>query len=334
MNLKNIEKVLKDEPSYRLKQIQQAVFLDLIDNWEQATTLSKKLRQELAQACPLTIKAHALTSSNGQVIKALIELNDGNKIETVLMRHQDQRNTICVSAQVGCALGCKFCATGKLGLTRNLTADEILMQVVYFNRYLKPQQQKITNIVFMGMGEPFLNYDNVMTAIRFLNSPQGFNIGARKISISTSGIVPGIKQLTQENLQINLAISLHAPNDELRSRLMPINRKYNLNKLFTAIDYYKEITNRQVMFEYMLIKDINDTQECMQELATLMHQPLSIVNLIRYNPTEIFQPSSGKQMKRFKDYLEKHGVKVTQRYEFGQDIKAACGQLAGEQKHN
>jgi len=328
MNLKNLGKILKDEPSYRFKQAQRAVFLDLIEDWEQATTLSKDLRIKLNKECLLTINAQIQTSHDRQVVKALIELEDGNRIETVLMRHQDQRNTICVSTQVGCALGCKFCATGKLGFTRNLTSGEILLQVIYFNRYLKQFKQKISNVVFMGMGEPFLNYENVMEAIKILNSPDGFNIGARKISISTSGIITGIRKLAEENLQINLAISLHSADDRLRSILMPINKKYNLEKLFTAIHYYTQQTNRQVMFEYMLIKDVNDSLEHARQLANLMRQPLYLVNLIRYNPTAEFQPATGKQVKRFKEYLEKHGVKVTQRHEFGQDIKAACGQLA------
>lgn len=329
MNLKKIEEILVHEPSYRLRQVQQAIFLDLIEDWEQVTTLSKNLRQQLKLVCPLLIKAQILVGHDERVIKALIELEDGHKIESVLMRHTGQRNTVCVSTQVGCALGCKFCATGKLGLSRNLTDDEIIAQIIYFNRYLKQFGQRVSNAVFMGMGEPFLNYTAVLAAIKILNSPSAFKIGARKISISTAGIVPGIKQLAQEPLQLNLAISLHAADDKLRSSLMSINRKYNLSQLFKAVEDYVRQTNRQVMFEYMLIKDINDSLADAEQLAVLMHHPLYVVNLIRYNPTESFQPASSQQTKRFKEYLEKQGVKVTQRYEFGQDIKAACGQLAG-----
>ena len=215
-----------------------------------------------------------------------------------------------------------------MGFKRDLTVSEILEQVLFVARFLKKQNQKITNIVYMGMGEPFLNYDNVMQSIKILNDHNGFNLGARRISISTSGIVEGILKLANEDLQVNLAVSLHATNDVLRQELMPVANKYLLKDIFKAVDEYIKKTNRQVMFEYMLIKDVNDSLENARELVKLMKNKLYMVNLIRYNPTESFEPSNPEQIKKFKTILEKHHIAFTQRQEFGQDIKAACGQLA------
>lgn len=303
--------------------------------------------------------AKPFVSKDKNTIKALITLKDGLKIETVLMRHKprsrasslrgkDKRNTICVSSQIGCPLACTFCATGKMGFKRNLEAWEIVEQVLFFARYLKKINEKVTNIVFMGMGEPFLNYDNVIGAIKILNDKEGFNLGARHFSISTVGIVEGIEKLAKEELQINLAISLHAPDDELRLKLMPINKKYPIKKILNAVDDYIKKTRRRVMFEYIMIENLNDSEEHAEKLAKLMKKPLYFVNLISYNFTRlrptctevsagkqgfggqagIFKPSSPSSIKRFKEILEKEGVAVTQRYRFGQDIKGACGQLA------
>ncbi|MFH1890898.1 MAG: 23S rRNA (adenine(2503)-C(2))-methyltransferase RlmN [Candidatus Kuenenbacteria bacterium] len=331
MNISNLKNILKTEPKYRLKQAKQAIFLDLIENWDDNSTLPKQLREILKQECPLEINAGVFISKNKKVIKAVITLEDKNKIETVLMKHQGNHNTVCVSTQVGCALGCKFCATGQMGFMRNLTVSEILEQVIFFARYLKRNKNRISNIVFMGMGEPFLNYDNTMSAIRRLNSKEDFNIGARKISISTSGIIDGIKKIADENLQINLAISLHAPNDKLRNKIMPINKKYAIDKILSAVDQYILKTNRKVMFEYLLIKNVNDSRQCAEQLAIIMKKPLYMVNLIRCNYTDTtFQPSSKLALEKFKKILERKGINTTERREFGQDIKAACGQLAGK----
>lgn len=321
MNLALIEKKLENQPKYRIKQVHKLIFQDLIEDWDKASVLPLALREELKECCPLSIK-HKMFDE-GNTLKALIELEDGLKIESVLMKHTDNRSTVCVSSQVGCPLACSFCATGTMGLKRNLTAEEILMQVLLF-----AQVSKITNIVFMGMGEPFLNYDNVMSAINILNSAEYFNIGARKISVSTSGIVEGIEKFTNEDLQVNLSISLHAPNDELRSKLMPVNKKYSLHKVLEAVDKYILKTKRKVMFEYLMIKGENDSLECAKQLALLMKKPLYMVNLIVYNPTGKFKASDSKTIKKFKEYLEKEGIFTTQRYEFGRGIKAACGQLA------
>lgn len=329
MDISCIEEKINNEPKYRLKQLRKLVFQDLIEDWDKATTLSLELRNSLKNDCSLEIKRKLFESADKNTVKALIELKDGAKIETVLMKHTDKRSTVCVSSQVGCPIGCLFCATGKLGFNRNLTTSEIVEQVLLFSRYLG-KKGKVTNVVFMGMGEPFLNYSNVMSAIKTLNDPDCFNIGIRKISISTSGIIQGIQKLTNENLQVNLAISLHAPNDELRNKLMPINKNYPLNNVLLAVNDYIKKTKRKVMFEYVMIRGVNDTIECARELAKIMKKPLYMVNLIVYNPTGEFKASDTKTIKRFKEYLESQRIYTTQRYEFGRDVKAACGQLAGK----
>ncbi|MFA5013857.1 MAG: 23S rRNA (adenine(2503)-C(2))-methyltransferase RlmN [Candidatus Paceibacterota bacterium] len=335
MILEKLEKLLADEPPFRLTQAKRAVFHELIEDWDKATNLSLALREKLKKECSLEIKNKIFVSNDKNSIKALVELKDGKKIETVLMLHSDKRATICVSSQVGCPLGCLFCATGQMGFVRNLAVGEILEQILLFCRYLKNNykpRRSATNIVFMGMGEPFLNYENVWKAIDIINDKDGFNIGARKISISTAGIVEGIKKMANEKLQINLSISLHAPTDELRETIMPIAKKYPLKKLMKAIDSYIVKTSRKVMFEYLMIKGVNDTMENAEQLTKLVNKPLYMVNLIAYNPTGKFKSSDKKTIKTFKDYLEKRGIFTTQRYEFGQDIAAACGQLATENK--
>ncbi len=364
-----IEQILANEPPFRLKQVKKAIFSDLIDSWDKATTLSKDLRQKLAEAYPIPeIKLEKLlTSKDGQTEKALFILDDGSKIETVLMEHEDSRRTVCLSSQAGCAMGCQFCATGQRGFKRNLTPLEIVGQVMFFARHLKKSSSakasedkaKITNVVIMGMGEPFLNYDNVLDAIRILNDKDGFGLGARHISISTCGIVEGIEKLAEEPLQINLAISLHAPNNELRQKLMPINKQYPIEKVLAAVDDYIKKTKRRVMFEYLLIGGVNDSEVQAEELGKLLVHSLPagnqknfarddrgfyFVNLISFNPAGNyeFKPTPGRsgsekpsgskswKIKKFKEVLETLGVAVTQRYRFGKEIKAACGQLAGE----
>ncbi len=216
-----------------------------------------------------------------------------------------------------------------MGFKRNLEVFEIVEQVIFFARYLKKKTEKITNVVFMGMGEPFLNYENVISAIKILNDKEGFNLGARKFSISTVGITEGIEKLAEEKLQINLAISLHASSNKLRSELIPATKKYPIEKILKSVDDYIKKTKKRVMFEYLMIKNLNDSDESGKELAFLMKKPLYFVNLISYNPTGDFQPSSKERIKSFKNILEKKGVLVTERYRFGREIKAACGQLAG-----
>ncbi len=362
MDFKKIEKILEQEPGFRIKQAKKAIFQDLAGDWDEITTLPQDLRQKLSRKFPIEeLKAEKiLTSTDNQTIKVLFELKDGFKIESVLMRHgsknpsilkssglkgslQVSRNTVCVSSQVGCAMNCQFCATSQLGFKRNLDAGEIVEQVLYFARWLKKEktrlrqgfgETRVTNVVFMGMGEPLLNYANVLEAIKILNDKDGFNLGSRHISISTCGIIEGIKKLAKEPLQVNLAISLHAPNNELRSKLMPINKAYSIEKVLKAVDDYIEKTRRRVMFEYLMIDGVNDSEAQAEELAKLLKKPLYFVNLISFNPIghSEFKPSSGWKIKQFKETLEKAGINVTQRHRFGKEIKAACGQLVGTNK--
>ena len=353
MDIKKIEKVLEKEPAFRLKQVKKAIFGDLVGGWNEVTTLSQALRQKLAESCPLLeLEAEkVLTSKDDQTVKALFRLKDGLKIESVLMKHEDGamrlkphlplisslqeeiscRRTVCVSSQAGCAMHCQFCATGQQGFKRNLSSSEIIDQIIFFSRLLKETKERVSNIVFMGMGEPFLNYQNVLEAIRILNDKDGLNIGSRHISISTCGVTEGIKKLAEEKLQVNLAISLNASNNELRTKLMPINKDYPVEKILAAVEDYVKQTKRKVMFEYLMIDGVNDSPAQARELTKLLKKPLYFVNLISFNPVghSIFKPSAGKKIKIFKETLEKAGVQVTQRHRFGKEIKAACGQLAG-----
>ncbi|TSC96610.1 MAG: putative dual-specificity RNA methyltransferase RlmN [Parcubacteria group bacterium Athens0714_26] len=330
MDLIKFQELFKKQAGYRLGQAKKSLYQELIQNWQEAKALPLILKEELNEKCPIDILAETFISKDKNTIKALVTLEDGLKIETVLIRHKDRRNTVCVSSQVGCAMNCSFCATGKLGFKRNLEVWEIIEQVLFFARYLKKIGERVSNVVFMGMGEPFLNYQNVIEAIKILNDEDGFNLGARHFSISTAGIIEGIEKLAKEKLQINLAVSLHAPDDKLRLELMPINKSYPIRKVLNAVDDYIKKTRRRVMFEYLMIKDINDSEKQAKTLAKLMKKYLYFVNLISYNFTGIFEPSSPSRIKRFKEILEQEGVAVTQRHGFGQDIEGACGQLAGK----
>ena len=284
MDLSNLDKVLEGEPKYRVKQAKEAVYKNFISDWSEATFFSKELRDKLNKECPLEIKADVLVSKKEDSVKARITLKDGFMIESVLMRHEDGRNTVCVSSQVGCPLGCLFCATGKMGFKRSLTAGEIIEQAIFFSRYLKKitlsevegSTLHVTNVTYMGMGEPFLNYDNVLESVRIFNDAKYFNIGVRSISISTAGIIEGIKKLSDEGLHVNLAISLHAPNNELRKELMPIARKYSLGEVLKAVDEYIEKTKRKVMFEYVLIKNV--TVNSIQTLCVFKSSIKPVVN--------------------------------------------------------
>lgn len=332
MDILIIEKFLSDneKPKYRLKQIKKAVFGDLIESWRKATVLPEELRLTLEKEFPIfgPELASSLESKNKDSIKAFFRLKDDNIIESVLIRHKNERNTICVSSQVGCVMGCDFCATGKMGLKRNLTGEEIIDQVLFFARLLKKKKQKINNVVFMGMGEPFLNYNNLIKAIKILNNKDGFNLGIRHISVSTCGIIPGIKKFADENLQCNLAVSLHAADDKTRTKLMPVNKAYPLAALMRSVDDYIKKTNRKVMFEYLLIEKVNDSPEDARKLADLMKNNLYHVNLIKYHKTGgQYKPSNDSRRLKFFDLLKKRGVSVTFRVSFGEDIFAACGQL-------
>ena len=327
MNLSKLAELSIDQPPYRLKQIKREVYVGLIQNWGEASWLPLELRKRLEKECPLFIKAQTFTSEDKKTLKAIISLVDGLAIETVLMK-QPAGYTVCVSTQVGCPLGCLFCATGKMGFRRNLTADEIIEQVLFFARYLKEFSKKVSRVVFMGMGEPLLNFENTLRAIRILNDEEAFGIGQRKISVSTIGIPALVKKFADQGTEVNLAISLHAPDDELRQRLMPATKEYPLKDVLEAVDYYLAKTNRRLMFEYLMIKEVNDRDYLAEKLARLLKGRLCMVNLIVYNPTGDFNPTDPKQIIRFRQILEREGIETTQRRSFGQDIKAACGQLA------
>lgn len=335
MNLVKLSSILQAEPKYRFAQVNKAVWQDFISSWQEVSNLPKALREKLEEECPLEIRAELdVNKSKNKSVKALITLLDGEAIETVLIRQKDKRNTVCVSSQVGCPLACEFCATGKLGWRRNLSSEEIVEQVVFWSRYLKAENknEKVDNIVFMGMGEPFLNYVEFIKAAKFLNNPETLNIGSRRMSVSTAGITEGIKRLAGEKMQINLAISLHAANENLRKDLMPIAKKYNLHEILKTVDNYITKTGRRVMFEYLMIKEVNDSDRDAIELAKIMKQPLYMVNLIPYNETGRFKSSSRERIEKFKKILEEAGVAVTVRLSFGADITAACGQLRGRKK--
>lgn len=332
-NSQKLIEALKSEPAFRLKQCRRAMYSEFIDSWEQAKNLPNNLREKLSKDVPLSINGKPFESKNKATIKALLTLEDGEKIETVLMRHKDGRNTVCVSSQAGCGMKCDFCATGRLGLRRNLFADEIIDQALFFARYLKGEKQRVSNVVFMGMGEPMLNFENVMEVVKILNDDEGFNIGARRISISTCGIAPGIKKLERVPLQLNLAISLHAANDQLRDRLMPVNKSCDINKLMNALKNYIQNTNRKVMIEYVLLGGVNDSVNAAKELADLLKSRLKtlfMVNLIKYNETGRYRSPDHKSILNFKRVLENKGVEVSLRYRFGHDIKGACGQLTAQ----
>ena len=327
MNIPLLNQILETEPRYRQEQVYRLLYKEAIENWDSATTLPKQLRQRLVREIPLSIAGVIQLSEDKDSEKAIITFADGARAEAVLMRHNDGRNTVCVSCQIGCPLGCVFCATGKMGFTRNLTEDEIVEQILFFARRLKISNNRVSNVVFMGMGEPFLNYEHVINSIKFINRSNTFGIGIRHISISTAGIVEGIERLAEEPLEINLALSLHASTDELRQKLMPIAKQYTLSVLLPTIDNYIKKTNRRVMFEYLMISGVNDSHECAEQLAEIARGRLCFINLIRYNPTGEFFPSTPAAIEEFKSLLEENGITVIQRHRFGTEIKGACGQL-------
>ncbi|MFH0951431.1 MAG: 23S rRNA (adenine(2503)-C(2))-methyltransferase RlmN [bacterium] len=328
MDITQLPEVLHGQPQFRFQQINHLLYQDLIVDWQQATVLPKALMTELALHCPLTIIA-MVTKLPRSSSKAVITLADGLKIETVLINNTDGRHTVCVSSQVGCPLGCKFCATGAMGFKRNLTSQEIVEQVLYWARQLKDQDESIDNIVFMGMGEPLLNIDNVLSAIKIINDPESLNLGSRRISVSTVGIKAGLDKIMRSSLQINLAISLHAPTDKLRAQLMPVHQNTSLKELMAMVAHYTEQTNRQVMFEYIMLKEVNDNLAEAEKLAVLLdNHRLYMVNLINYNQTGKFRPSTPARIRAFQNILLRAGLKVTVRDSQGQASQAACGQLA------
>jgi 23S rRNA (adenine2503-C2)-methyltransferase len=318
------------EPAYRATQVEGWLYQNFVDDVGQMTNLPQKLRQRLAEETvlnPLTPLV-SIDSTDGQTQKTLFALPDGREIEAVLMRY-DKRRTLCISTQVGCAMACPFCATGQIGFMRNLSAGEIVAQVLHYARQLRQLDEQVTNIVFMGMGEPLANYAETWRAIRRLNDPAGFNLGARRMTLSTVGLAPAIRRMSREPEQVGLAVSLHAPTDELRDRIVPLNRRYPLAVLLQAVRDYVDATGRRVTFEYALMDDLNDSPNQADQLAALIQGLLSHVNLIPLNPTPS-SPWSGSPDERvyaFRDRLEAAGIPTTVRLRRGIDIAAGCGQL-------
>lgn len=331
LTLKEIEQITDElgATKFRARQIHNWIYLKSVKEIDEMTDLSKKFRDELKTVAQVTnIKIKVKQVSTDGTIKYLLEFPDGECVETVLMRFYNRANlTACVSSQVGCAVNCSFCATGKRGFIRNLTYKEIIEQVLTIQR---DTGLKVTNVVFMGQGEPLLNLDNVLKAMEMFN--ESFQIGARRLTVSTSGIIPQIKKLADLDMQSTLALSLHASNHEVRKQLMQIENKYPMDELHKALKYYVEKTGRRITIEYLLIKDLNDTITSAKQLAAYLKDIKCNINLIPYNPTaknDYKRPSNNSIMK-FKYLMEHSGKKVTVRLERGGDIDAACGQLSGK----
>jgi 23S rRNA (adenine2503-C2)-methyltransferase len=334
------------EPAYRAKQIAGWIYGSLVADCVEMRTLPAALRERLCAETSIAgpkVRAE-VAAKDGRTRKLALELADGRLIETVLMLYPGTeesraRATVCVSTQAGCAYGCTFCATGQMGFDRHLTSGEIVAQVLFFARELHRQPwiapdgqaiDRVTNLVFMGMGEPMHNYDHTLQAVRILNMPDGLRLGARSMTISTVGLAPGIRRLAEEPLQVNLAISLHAPNNEMRLRTMPVTKKYPIEDVLAAVGDYIAKTNRQVTFEYVLLAGVNDQLEHARELGRLLSplKQLCHVNLIPVNKTAApYHVPTGQAIRAFRDLLLAAGVSNTVRAERGDDIAAACGQL-------
>ncbi len=311
---------------FRADQILQALYRDYIDDWDKATTLPKDFRETLKKEFPLTACRELETSKSADgTQKLLLGFEDGQSVETVLIPATG-RFTQCISTQVGCAMGCAFCASGSKGVVRSLTSDEIVAEYMAGRRH-----GEITNIVVMGMGEPFNNYDETIRALKLINAGKGPNLGARHITISTCGVVPGFKRLAAEGIQFELSVSLHAPNDKLRSELMPVNRRWPIDELLTACAEYTKATKRIITFEYTVIKGVNDSRACAEELARQVKRvPMAKVNLIPLSPVEHrpdFETPDDQTLLMFLDVLMKNRVQTMLRRSRGKDANAACGQL-------
>ena len=349
-------------PAYRARQIWQGLYQHFYNSPAEFTNLPLSLRTKRAENLQFAALTPILqlASRDHQTVKTLFRLHDGQNIEAVLMRYGDPassgaersreavsttglrlsaqrgknqgRRTLCISTQVGCAMGCVFCATGQMGFRRHLSSGEIVAQVMYYARQLHEKGENVTNVVVMGMGEPFHNYDNTIAAIDRLNDPQGYNFGARRFTISTVGLVPAIRRFAKEKRQVNLAISLHAADDALRSSMLPVNKKYPIDEILVACREYISATGRRVSFEWALIRDINDTPEQARMLATKLRGLLCHVNVIPLNPTQGYpgRPTTRQRVEKFKEILEQAGVACTIRLRRGVEIQAGCGQLVGK----
>lgn len=330
LSRKTLENFLVEngEKKFRATQIFEAIYRNGYTNFDDITTLSKDGKSFFNNNFEFnTLKVKEVKVSSDETTKFLFELKDGNLIETVLMPH-DYGYSVCVTTQVGCNMGCKFCASGVLKKIRNLETSEIVLQVLTINNYLKEKEKRVSHVVVMGIGEPFDNYNNVLEFLEIINDAKGLEIGARHITLSTCGLVPKIYEFSDFPLQVNLAISLHFPNDELRDKYMPINKSYKLDKLIESLRYYFSKTNRRITFEYILLDSINDSTNDAKELIKLIKGLNCYVNLIPYNETNgVFKRTTPEKRDRFYDCLIKNGINATVRKEFGHDIDAACGQL-------
>ena len=329
------------QPGYRARQLWEGIYRNLWSNPGEFTNLPQSLRKQLDQS--LRFEAlrpiRRLDSSDQMTRKTLFKLHDGQAIEAVLMKYEPRtfqargRQTLCVSSQAGCAMGCVFCATGQMGFKRNLTSGEIVAQVMYYARMLHSQGERVSNVVLMGMGEPFHNYDNTMAAIDRLNDPTGYNLGARRFTVSTVGLVPMIRRFADEVRQVNLAVSLHTVDERERTAMMPVNKKYPIRALLEACHYYVNKTGRRITFEWALIQGVNDTEEVARKLASRLRGLLCHVNAIPLNPTRGFHGQATGRLAgaRFKEILEQAGISCSIRMRRGIDIQAGCGQLAGSE---
>lgn len=325
MTLEKLENyfIENGEKKFKATQIFEWLYKKRIDDFFLMSNIKKELQTKLNDEFS-TYKIKVIDKKEDKdVIKFLFELEDKNKIEAVLMNH-DYGKSLCISTQVGCNMGCKFCESGRLKKVRNLETYEMVEQILVIEELLK---LRISHVVLMGIGEPFDNYDNVIDFIDIINSGKGIDIGARHITVSTCGIIPKIKEFMNNGKQVNLAISLHAPNNELRNKIMPINKAYNIEELIEVLKEYIQKTNRRVTFEYVLLDGINDTKECALELANLLKNMNAYVNLIPYNETSHIEFKRSEKVMEFYDILKKNNINVTVRREFGTKVSAACGQL-------
>ena len=334
VTIKELEEYLLsiDEKKYRASQIMDWLYVKRVTTFDKMSNLSKETIENLKKSFYFDDIKIIKKQEDVDVKKFLFKLEDNNLIEAVLMNH-DYGNSLCVSSQVGCNMSCRFCESGRLKRIRNLTSGEMVLQILKVEKEIK---ERVSHIVVMGIGEPFDNYDNLVQFIRIINYPKGINLGSRHITVSTCGIVPRINDFAHLPFQVNLAISLHAPNNEIRDKIMPINKIYRIEKLIEVVKKYIELTNRRVTFEYIMLKGVNDSNINAKELATLLRGMNCYVNLIPYNETEnlSFKRTEKEKILEFYDILKKEKINVTIRREFGSNISAACGQLRAKGEVN
>ena len=332
LTLEEMENYFLEHDSKKFHALQLFLWLydKRVESYEEMSNIKKEMLDSLKKDFSIERLKIVDVQEDEDVNKYLFELYDGEHIEAVLMRH-DYGNSICVSSQVGCNMGCKFCESGRRKKVRNLEIYEMVLQILMIEKLLG---ERISHVVVMGIGEPFDNYDNLIDFIKIINNDFGLGIGARHITVSTCGIIPKIKEFSNLDLQVNLAISLHAPNDEIRNKIMPINKAYPISDLMKALKEYYSKTNRRITIEYVMLDSINDSDECALELTKLLKGLNCYVNLIPYNETQniSFKRTKMIQISRFYDILKKKGINVTIRREFGGSISAACGQLRSEEE--